>query len=222
MREIGCKAFALILTHNPKILQRSVPCVLIGYAPHAKAYRLWNPASGRVFNSYHVTFIEHLDSMPADLLPGTLVNIDDQGIPPSWEAVASGMIKPNLDIPPSIFDSITPLPPPSNPIQIPFPTTSNGTPSQLPHLTAPIIPDLHPPIPNLPHPSAPVPDAAIPLPNPTDPTILPSATKSLPPNPLILLPDTPTIASPPPSPLPPLTPSPPPPRRSPRIPVPFS
>jgi len=75
--EIGCKAFALILTHNPKILQHSVSCVLIGYAPYAKAYRLWNPASGRVFNSYHVTFIEHLDSIPTDLLPGTLININD-------------------------------------------------------------------------------------------------------------------------------------------------
>ena len=86
LREIGCKAFALIHTHNPKLLQRSVPCVLIGYAPHAKAYRLWNPASGRVFNSYHVTFIEHLDDLPADLLPGTLVNVSDRDVPPSWDA----------------------------------------------------------------------------------------------------------------------------------------
>jgi hypothetical protein len=77
LHEIGCKAFVLILTHNLKILQCSVPCVLIGYAPHAKAYCLWNPASGKVFNSYHVTFIKHLDSMSADLLPGTLVNIDN-------------------------------------------------------------------------------------------------------------------------------------------------
>jgi hypothetical protein len=36
--EIGCHAFALIMTNNPKILQRSVPCVLIGYAAHSKSY----------------------------------------------------------------------------------------------------------------------------------------------------------------------------------------
>jgi hypothetical protein len=86
LREIGCRAFALITTNNPKIFQRSVPCVLIGYAPHSKAYRLWNPASGRVFNSFHVSFIEHLDSLPSSLLPGTFLNIDDDNIPPSWDA----------------------------------------------------------------------------------------------------------------------------------------
>jgi len=40
LRKIGCRAFALIQTHNPKIFQRSTPCILIGYAPHAKAYHL--------------------------------------------------------------------------------------------------------------------------------------------------------------------------------------
>ena len=58
LREIGCRAFALIPTHNPKIHHRSVPCLLIGYAPNSKAYRLWDPFSDRVFNSYHVSFIE--------------------------------------------------------------------------------------------------------------------------------------------------------------------
>ena len=42
LREIGCKAFALIQTNNPKLFQRSIPCILIGYAPWAKAYCLWN------------------------------------------------------------------------------------------------------------------------------------------------------------------------------------
>ena len=89
LREIGCRAYALITTNNPKILQRSVPCVLIGYAPHSKAYRLWNPASGRIFNSYHVTFIEHLDTTPVDFLPGTLVNIGDDALPPTWDSLSS-------------------------------------------------------------------------------------------------------------------------------------
>jgi hypothetical protein len=40
LQEVGCQVFALITTNNPKILQCSMPCVLIGYAPLSKAYRL--------------------------------------------------------------------------------------------------------------------------------------------------------------------------------------
>jgi hypothetical protein len=85
LREIGCRAFALIQTHNPKIYRRSNPCTLIGYAPNAKAYRLWDALSGRVFNSFHVTFVEHLDDLPSDLLPGKLVTLLKDS-PSSWKA----------------------------------------------------------------------------------------------------------------------------------------
>ena len=40
LHEISCRAFSLIPTNNPKIFQRSLPCILIGYTPHSKAYRL--------------------------------------------------------------------------------------------------------------------------------------------------------------------------------------
>ena len=82
--EISCRAFALIQTHNPKIFQRSTPCILIGYAPHAKAYRLWDTTTGKIFNSYHVSFIEHLQSQPTDLLPGMMINLNPDA-PPSWD-----------------------------------------------------------------------------------------------------------------------------------------
>jgi len=85
LREVGCREFALIQTHNPKIFQQSTPCVLIGYAPNAKAYRLWDMTTGRIFNSYHVTFIEHLQSQPTDLLPGTTINLNPDA-PPSWDS----------------------------------------------------------------------------------------------------------------------------------------
>jgi hypothetical protein len=54
--EIGCRAFALIQTTNPKIYHRLRPCILIGYAPHAKAYHtaygiLWTVASSTRFMS---------------------------------------------------------------------------------------------------------------------------------------------------------------------------
>ena len=130
--KIGCKAFALVLTHNLKILQRSVPCVLIGYAPHSKAYQLWNPASGKVFNSYHVNFIEHLDSIPADLLPGTIINIDDQHIFPSWDAATPDMRNSNLNHPPSNFST---TPPTTNSIPVQPPPSIPALPS-----SAPILP----------------------------------------------------------------------------------
>lgn len=39
IRKIGCRVFVLVLgKHNPKIYERSIECVLIGYDPKAKAY----------------------------------------------------------------------------------------------------------------------------------------------------------------------------------------
>ena len=43
--KVGCRAFTLIQTHNPKIFQQSTLCILIGYAPNAKAYHLWDTTS---------------------------------------------------------------------------------------------------------------------------------------------------------------------------------
>jgi hypothetical protein len=56
LHEIGCRAFALIQTHNPKIYRQSSPCILIGYVPNSKAYHLWDVGSGKLFNSFHVMF----------------------------------------------------------------------------------------------------------------------------------------------------------------------
>jgi hypothetical protein len=82
LREIGCCAFALTQTNNPKIYHRSTPCTMIGYASHSKAYQLWDNTSNTIFNSFHVIFIEHLDSLPHDLLPGTTIFLKPNA-PPS-------------------------------------------------------------------------------------------------------------------------------------------
>ncbi|THU77641.1 hypothetical protein K435DRAFT_561335, partial [Dendrothele bispora CBS 962.96] len=58
LREIGCKAFVLIQQHNPKIRQRSIECVLVGYERNAKAYRCYHRSTRKVISSYHVRFIE--------------------------------------------------------------------------------------------------------------------------------------------------------------------
>ena len=92
LREIGCFAFALIATQVPKVYQYSEPCILVGYLPRIKEYRLWNPASGIVFKTPHVLFIEHLDTAPADLKPGATFSIASNATLPSWDAPISAPV----------------------------------------------------------------------------------------------------------------------------------
>jgi transposase InsO family protein len=69
LHEIGCKAFVLIEGNNPKILAWSIACKLIGYSPQAKAYRCWDPSSGRIYNSFNISFIERKDEIDNALRP---------------------------------------------------------------------------------------------------------------------------------------------------------
>ena len=136
LREIECHAFSLIQTSNPKIFRCSTPCTLIGYAPHSKAYHLWDNTTGAIFNSFYVTFIEHLDDQSADLLPGTTI-LFDPNAPPTWDVPGHDLhipsnspaqssqliipcldpiiptILPDLDIPSSTSEH-RPHPPPSS------------------------------------------------------------------------------------------------------------
>jgi Reverse transcriptase (RNA-dependent DNA polymerase)/GAG-pre-integrase domain len=65
MKEIGCKAFVLIQNrHNPKVYERSIECVLIGYEPNAKSYRCYHRPTRQVISSYHVRFLESHDGHP--------------------------------------------------------------------------------------------------------------------------------------------------------------
>ena len=74
LREIGCRAFVLIQNkNNPKIYERSYECVLIGYSPNSKAYRLYHRPTHKVVVSYHVHFIESKDSSPRTFQPGRVL-----------------------------------------------------------------------------------------------------------------------------------------------------
>ena len=64
LREIGCRAYVFINAPNPKIAAKSIECTLVGYASNAKAYRCWHRESGRIVDSHHVTFVEHLNDQP--------------------------------------------------------------------------------------------------------------------------------------------------------------
>jgi hypothetical protein len=134
LREIGCRAFTLIQTNNPKIYRRSTPCVLIGYAPSSKAYRLWDITTGKIFNSFHVTFIEHLNSLPSSLLPGTTIELAPSASP-SWDAAS--LIPPMSPSPSPPDHSVSPSPPPLHPPKPPF---STSAPSDVPlSSTIPLI-----------------------------------------------------------------------------------
>jgi hypothetical protein len=65
---------------------------LIGYEPRAKEYRLWDPATGKVFKSSHVLFIERLDTVPTYLKPGATFNITSTAALPSWGAPVSAAV----------------------------------------------------------------------------------------------------------------------------------
>ena len=70
MREIGCHIFVLIqpVKKNPKVLVRSLECVLIGYNKDSKTYRCYHRETNRVISSYHVRFLEsHEGHAPSDL-----------------------------------------------------------------------------------------------------------------------------------------------------------
>jgi hypothetical protein len=55
MREISCHTFVLLPDkHNPKILERVIKCVLIGYELKSKAYRCYHRTTHKVYSSYHV------------------------------------------------------------------------------------------------------------------------------------------------------------------------
>jgi hypothetical protein len=69
-----------------KLYAQSDPCILIGYALHSKAYRLWEPSLSHVFNSYHVKFTKHLDAKPSSFLPGKTFGTEDTSTPPSWDS----------------------------------------------------------------------------------------------------------------------------------------
>src|SRR6266481_233691 len=60
--KIGCKAFMLIQSKDrPKIYNRSVECVLVGYSANSKAFRCWNKQTGCIIVSRNIHFIETKD-----------------------------------------------------------------------------------------------------------------------------------------------------------------
>jgi hypothetical protein len=85
LREIGCRAYIFTSRTNPKIAARSEEYVLIGYASNAKAYWCWHWGSRHIVDSYHITFVEHLNNQARPLLPG----LDMNAVPDSEDGVTA-------------------------------------------------------------------------------------------------------------------------------------
>ena len=75
LRKIGCCVYVLVSDNNPKIATWSLECVLISYAPHAKAYWCWEWGSQQIVDSHHVSFVKHLAAQPHALHPGVSVDM---------------------------------------------------------------------------------------------------------------------------------------------------
>src|SRR5712671_6170731 len=124
--EIGCQAFFLYPSKHPKVLPRSRPCILVGYAPNAKAYRLWDPPTGNIFNSFHVSFIEHLEAIPKSLFPSTTIINDAE---PTWNATGTEIItKSTLQPVPLVPHTTNALPTPT-PASITYTSSEPQTPN---------------------------------------------------------------------------------------------
>ena len=114
LSEIGCHAYVFTSGTNPKIAAKSVECVLIGYASNAKAFRCWHWGSGRIVDSFHVTFVEHLNDQSWPLLPGQDANTvlgmgkSVTAPTPTSSSVDESMALPLLDdiVTPSVPDSV--------------------------------------------------------------------------------------------------------------------
>jgi hypothetical protein len=140
LREIGSRAFALILKHNPKIYERSFECILVGYSPHSTAYRLYHPSTHRLFESFHVKFIERKDDISHPLYPGRVIDL-----PVTDDPINPAPTSPSTSLPtsssasspkhPSVQDEEEPITctpsqvwrGPSNNIEVPVPLLHHPT-----------------------------------------------------------------------------------------------
>lgn len=95
LREIGCRAFVLIETHNPKLNARSIECVLIGYTPRSKSYRCWERPTGKVYNSYNVRFIESWQTEKVSFSKELLAQIPAPPASPTDDGVPDDQLFPD-------------------------------------------------------------------------------------------------------------------------------
>jgi hypothetical protein len=109
MREIGCRAFVLKLpkSKNPKIFNRAIECVMIGYSPSlTDTYRCYDRKTGRVHLTRNVDFIESQDEAVRPLTAAQTVKKVAERTPVDGSLNVPASI-PRADLPPG-FDPYEP------------------------------------------------------------------------------------------------------------------
>jgi hypothetical protein len=149
-----------------KSKDQSFECVLVGYSPSTKAYRLYHRVSHRVIESFHVDFIERKDDVAVSHCPGQIVNTIDSSSPtvstfhdpvslPDSSSIVdsspvSASVSKNISSPSQVSDSISVLGPlptvqDSIPISLPSPTTLHT--DSLDNLSSSSLPNPEPVLP---------------------------------------------------------------------------
>ena len=98
LRELGCGAWVHIPGDNPKIYNRSVECILVGYSETSKAYRCLERATGKIHISQNVVFAESQDCCPRNLHPGIVINTSDEDKPITISEVPTPMLQEPLAV----------------------------------------------------------------------------------------------------------------------------
>jgi hypothetical protein len=136
LREIGCQAFVLVLNrHNPKIYDRSLECVLIGYDLNSKTYRCYNRTTKQVYSSYHVRFIESHET--TSTMPPPPPNPTTSPIPTSIPDISQSATSLPIDI--DIEEEETLPKNPRDPLEIPIPDANPDLQGALDDITTPGI-----------------------------------------------------------------------------------
>ncbi|KAM0049451.1 putative RNA-directed DNA polymerase [Helianthus debilis subsp. tardiflorus] len=157
LRTFGCACYPNMSATQPnKLLPRSATCVFLGYQPDFRGYRCYDPSTGRVHISRHVTFDENTYPF-CDLSPtSSYTFLDDPNtLHPSFFPTSFPSVTPSTEHP-------TTPPQPNQSTSPPVPNPSQQPASSHPPITEPNI------TPSQPHNSADNPVHSTPLPPTND------------------------------------------------------
>ncbi|KAJ9542648.1 hypothetical protein OSB04_029154 [Centaurea solstitialis] len=115
LRIFGCIAYALVTSPSrSKLDEKSQKCIFVGYSSQSKAYRLYNPMSGKVIISRDVKFNEQETWIWNSPEPGVIEIPDNTAGPPEPNPPSPSNNTPSNSIPPSSSNNNIPPSSPNN------------------------------------------------------------------------------------------------------------
>ncbi|KAI3690006.1 hypothetical protein L2E82_47980 [Cichorium intybus] len=152
LRTFGCTCYPnTSASQSHKLQPRSVKCVFLGYPENFRGYRCFDPATGKVHLSRHVTFDE--TSFPFAKTPPPSTSLDFLDDPPLH---AFSYSTPTPSTTPTLSTTPTqpPIPPPSIPSSPQPPTLTYSRRSKVPPTTTDPLTTAIPPSINTPSPTS--------------------------------------------------------------------